>query len=761
MSEEHLSLALSQIDPPLSVRAIRISESMSRPWEVEVLARSASPDLDLEAPIGRAASLGLRVQMQRQAIERSWTGLCTRMAQVRVEPDGLSSYRLTLRPALWALGQRRNYRLFQHVTVVDIARTLLDEWGIEHALRLDEPHYPKLELRTQYGESDYAFLSRMLEEAGIGHFFEDFAGTSKLVLCDAPQAGVLREVALRYTDNPSLHATRSEEFARAVHIDHLAVAASYTSRDYDFRRPGLELYGHAAAASEPEAPWEQFEYAPGGFLHDRNPPGATPHADDKGVGRHDGAFGAERATLAMQRARADKRAVSFHSNVIDLFPGRVFRIDEHPHKTLDETLLSLDNRIARDEDGNWTIETRSVPTSTPYRPPAITPKPRIEAVQSATVVGPAGDEIHTDEFGRVRVQFPWDRYGASDDNSSCWMRVNQGWAGAGFGSLNLPRIGQEVLVAFLDGNPDHPILVGRVFNEASPVPYKLPENKTVSTWKSNTSPTDGGFNELRFEDAQGRELVYFQAQKDAMGLVKHNEMLVVGNDRSRLVRGHETETIVKNQTKLVQGAVSTTIGDNESKTVSKSSMSTIGDTDASFVGKLFSVTIARSLAGPLGDTFGSMYSQMAPVLTAPLASTLGEVPATALGFPFQGSEHGPMATLGADLLPQALGLLSQGPTSIAQGGGRPPTGIQMMDEKIVLTTGGASITLSGDDITLSAKGSISSTSGKDTKIFAQASSITIQGGPMVYINPGEKSAEAMRMAQASHAGAAFIGGGHG
>jgi type VI secretion system secreted protein VgrG len=186
----------------------------------------------------------------------------------------------------------------------------------------------------------------------------------------------------------------------------------------------------------------------------------------------------------------------------------------------------------------------------PYLPPAKTPRPLALGVQTATVVGPAGDEIHTDEFGRVRVQFPWDREGKNDEESSCWIRVNQGWGGRGYGMINLPRIGQEVLVGFLEGNPDQPMIVARVYNQTEPVPYKLPGDKTVSTWKSNSSPKAEGFNEIKYEDKAGEELFYVQAQKNLRKLVKHDETITVGNNRVKLVGANETDTTVVNRTEV-------------------------------------------------------------------------------------------------------------------------------------------------------------------------------------------------------------------
>jgi type VI secretion system secreted protein VgrG len=188
----------------------------------------------------------------------------------------------------------------------------------------------------------------------------------------------------------------------------------------------------------------------------------------------------------------------------------------------------------------------------PFRPALVTPRPTIAGVQSAVVVGPKGDdEIYCDEFGRVRVQFHWDREGKHDEKSSCWMRVSQAWAGSGFGTMVIPRIGQEVLVAFFDGDPDQPVIVGRAYNASKTVPYTLPDHKTRSTWKSDSTPKSQGYSEIRFEDKKGDELVYVQAQRDLQKLVKHNEtertgkshMIVVGVDRGSVVGASDTTLV--------------------------------------------------------------------------------------------------------------------------------------------------------------------------------------------------------------------------
>ena len=225
--------------------------------------------------------------------------------------------------------------------------------------------------------------------------------------------------------------------------------------------------------------------------------------------------------------RVDRRTVSFDTNTIDLWPGQVFCMDKHPHAELtDETkLLVTEFSVEGTPGGEWSMSGQAAFTDAPYRPPQRTLKPRVEGVQSAQVVGPQGQEIHTDEFGRVRVQFPWDREGKHDDGSSCWIRVSQGWAGTGYGMIVIPRIGQEVMVGFLEGDPDQPIIVGRVYNAKQAVPYKLPEHKTRSTWKSDSSLGSGGFNEIMFEDIKGQELVWEQAQKNRRRLVKNDETI--------------------------------------------------------------------------------------------------------------------------------------------------------------------------------------------------------------------------------------------
>lgn len=256
-------------------------------------------------------------------------------------------------------------------------------------------------------------------------------------------------------------------------------------------------------------------------------------------------------------------------------------------------------------DQSFTATGSAVFATDPYAPQRKTKKPRIKGVQSAIVVGPragtAKDEIHTDEFGRVRVQFAWDRENQFDERSSCWLRVSQGWGGGGYGMIALPRVGHEVLIEFFEGDPDQPIVVGRVYNNTTRVPYKLPENKTKSTWKSDSTPGSNGFNEIMFDDAAGSELVYVQAERNLEKLVKVDESATVGRMRDKRVGVNETTTIGANRTATIGAVDSTWVGERHAVTMRQAAGATILPTGTQMVDGRISLTTGEAtitLEGP-------------------------------------------------------------------------------------------------------------------------------------------------------------------
>jgi type VI secretion system secreted protein VgrG len=565
-----LDLSFASGENTLSVRRVQIHEGISTLFTLSVWARSPQFDLDLESLVGQPAAFQVVHGTTNVASQgsRRWSGVVSQIEQVQGESGGpgekpLSTYYLQIVPRLWLLTQRQNYRIYQHLSIPDISDKLLAEWGLQAVWQIDKGSYPRLEYKVQYGESDFAFLSRLWEEAGIAFVFPDDEQGKKIVLGDKLQEGPVREGApISYVDNPSTAA--EQEFVSKVRLAHEVRPGAHTIRDYDFRRPGFPLFGEAPKAAGVEAGYEQYHYQPHGLLVEPGKGGDTPSADDKGIARHEQKAGNERADRTLAGTRTGKVLVSFETNVVDLWPGRRFSMDHHPHAELDSTkkLLITEFSLEATPGGEWQMSASAVFSEVPYRPLVRTPKPKINSVQSATVVGPGGQEIHTDEFGRVRVQFPWDREGKSDDGSSCWIRVSQGWAGTGYGMMVIPRIGHEVLIGFLNGDPDAPIVVGRVFNATERVPYKLPDHKTRSTWKSDSSIGSGGFNEIMFEDLKDTELVYVQAQKNLRKLVKHDETITVGNDRAKDVGNNETDTTLVNRTEVTGVNRSQTVGEN-------------------------------------------------------------------------------------------------------------------------------------------------------------------------------------------------------
>jgi type VI secretion system secreted protein VgrG len=546
----------------LAVHHFSVHERLSTPFEVHVSARSQNPEIVLDDLVGKTAGLGVTAEIDVVA----WTGICTEFEQVQAEtssPTSLSTYRIVIMPSLWLLGQRRGHRIYQHVTVDDVVKKILAEYEIDATWKIGA--YPKREYVVQYGETDLAFVSRLLEEAGISYWFDkDGAGKagknptgrkvqSKLVFGDHLQSNPTLG-ALRFHDSP--HFATPTKYATNVRVAHDVRPGKVTYRDYDFRKPRLPLLDSStfplSADEAPEAPYELYHYAHGVALIEVSPTDPMPVGDKYGAARHDKPENAARAERSVEAERYRKLYVEIDSNEANLAPAQVFTIDEHPHPDLapSKPLLVVETTVFGNV-GEWSLAAVAVPSDPKvrYRPPLLTPKPHVPGLQTAIVVGPSGKEIWTDELGRVRVRFHWDREGAFDDTATCWLRVNHAWAGAGFGSVLLPRVGQEVLVDFFEGNPDMPVVVGRLHNSTTAVPRALPKFMTQSTWRSASSPQkDGCFNEIMMDDDAGKELVFVQAQRDLNKLVKHDETERTGKERTILVGAARIAAVAQHDT---------------------------------------------------------------------------------------------------------------------------------------------------------------------------------------------------------------------
>lgn len=583
---------------PLDVRHFSVEERMSELFRIEVLAVSTNLDVDLDEVVGQAASFSLGNVL---GLER-WTGICLELAQVRVDDQGLATYRLVLVPDSWRLTQRTNYRIFQYKSEIEIVAQILGEWGVAHEVRCSA--HKRRKYRTQYGESDFTFIQRMLEDAATCFYFERSGDGSILVLDDAPETRGVTSPGLRFHDAPTV---TEGQFVTEVHVRSRLRPGGQAIGDVDYRRASTKQPRLATRAGLPqEAALEQFDFEPGAFLFEASSGGNSPSADDRGTARTDEATGARKVEARLHGARSDARVVELTSDVLALAPGRILSTLDHPHRLLAAPLLVTGTSLSGEHSSQWRVRAHTVPTTSPHRPARKTPRPTAHGLESATVVGPAGEEIHTDEFGRVRVHFHWDRESKRDETSSCWLPTNQPWAGQGYGGVNLPRIGQEVLVEFLGADPDRPVVIGRVYTATNPVPDPLPKYKHVAGLFSESTPRmvmggagpgGAGANQsifggtpmtpaemasnataagplqvvsptgtnhawqgsgFKLDDMSGAENAYIQANRDMHWVVHNNWTTVVGAHRTALIGTDEITYIQKNQ-KVYVGSDQTTV----------------------------------------------------------------------------------------------------------------------------------------------------------------------------------------------------------
>ncbi len=530
-----LELAFENNEDSLSIRHFAVREPISGLFDVAILARSRMVGLDLESFVGRPAAF--LMMGGPLAGPRAWSGITSHFQMVQAEPTGLSSYFIRIVPQLYLLRLRKRNRIFQHLTIPQIIQKILQEYSIVHKMQTVDEH-GEHEYRVQYEESDFDFVHRLCEEEGISYYFKQVPEgnkfTTEMILTDKPESRDKREpLPFVYTPNQDAR----KEFVRHVKLSHRVRSGAATFRDYDFVRPDFHLLGDAQKASKPEDFYELYRYSPAAVIKDRRgKPRAPTDPEGKLV-----------SDIDLASARRGKRIVTFGSNAYDLGPGVLFAITNHPRADIgDGQLLCTEIYVEGTHDGEWSLSGSAAfvgDKEARFRPLKNTPKPVVEGVESAIVVGPKGEEIHTDEHGRARVQFHWDRDGQYDEKSSCWVRVSQAWAGGAFGMIVLPRIGQEVLIGFLEGDPDQPILIGRAYNKVAPVPFVLPDQKTVSTWKSQSSPKSDGWNEITFDDAASKELVYIQAQRNLSKLVKANENERTGANRTMFVGANRSSFI--------------------------------------------------------------------------------------------------------------------------------------------------------------------------------------------------------------------------
>ena len=529
-------------------------DAVSRPFRYTLDLRSEDFAIATDSLLRKAITIAVDLP---DGSVRHINGMVSRFACVGSQ-GVLASYEAEIVPWFWFLSLARDCRVFQNLTVPEIVEKVFTDAGYSDFSFETRKSYPPRQYCVQYRESSFDFVSRLLEDEGICYFFDHTASKHSMVMTDdnssfddidgtaTARFGVPMEEELL---EPSIATLRSED---AVFIGKVTLC------DYDPVQPTLDLSRSISGSGVEEI----YDY-PGKFT---DPGEAERYAKLR--------LEAEEALHHVVRGQSDRSCHGFSS-------GRAFTLTEHFSQTanrkyalLDVTTSALNgDYLARDGGTfHYSCTFVAIPFDTTYRPLLATQRPSVRGSQTAMVVGPSGEEIWVDKYGRVKVQFYWDRLGENNEDSSCWVRVSSGWAGKGWGVILLPRIGQEVIVDFLEGDPDCPIITGRVYNAEQVHPYELPANKTQSGLKSRSSPdgTTETFNEIRMEDKAGEEQLYVHAQRNHDVMVELDRTLTVGQDetvkvtRDRIeeVGRDETITIKQHRTEQVDGNETITIKGN-------------------------------------------------------------------------------------------------------------------------------------------------------------------------------------------------------
>jgi len=513
-----------QVSTPLGpnkllLRSLRGEEHVSGLFQFNLEMVSEDNALDFKAIVGKPVTVTLKLA---EGAKHYFNGIVGRFVQDETNVR-LTRYQAEIHPWLWLLTKTADCRIFQNKSVPDIIKSIFTDLGFRDFRDDLKKSYDKLEYCVQYNETAFNFVSRLMEDEGIFYFFEHSDGKHTLVLGDDADSHKtcpgLENKNVLFKQSLVDH-TQDLAITRCL-VEEQVVTNKCALDDFNFETPNTDLIVEEADPAK-DGKLRVYEY-PGCFL------------------KKDGGEG--RSKIRLDALEHPKKLIRGEGFVRAFVAGHKFKLKDHYRSDVNQeyVLRSVVHAVTQE---SYTNSFEAFPTSLPFRPPRLTPKPLISGTQTAKVVGKSGEEIWTDKYGRIKVQFHWDQKGKNDENSSCWIRVDFGWAGKSWGGIFLPRIGQEVVVSYLEGDPDHPLVTGAVYNGDQTVPYNLPQEQTKSTVKTNTSKGGGGFNEIRFEDKKDEQELYFHAQKD--------QNIVVEHDRTKKVLNNETNTIKKDRATTIQ-----------------------------------------------------------------------------------------------------------------------------------------------------------------------------------------------------------------
>lgn len=666
-------------------------EELSRVSEYQFDLLSTRNDIDVDEILGKNVTMKLALP---DDATRSFNGFVTRFSQ-HGTVGRYHRYAATVRPWLWFLTRTADCRIFQAMTVPEIVQAVFsDHSTADFALELTGS-YRTWDYCVQYRETDFNFVSRLLEQEGIYYYFRHTDGHNTLVLTDSPSQHVgfpgyeeLPFIAPGRLARPEREHVSSWEFSREIQ------PGAYVHDDYDLERPSVELRTQRTLPRHYEpSTYEVYDY-PGEYLQTSD--------------------GEQYASVRIEEFGAQFEAAHAATNARGVGVGYSLTITDHPRADQNREYLvvaaSYDLAYSGYEGmpqasgggAQFRCGFSAMSTAEQFRPSRITPKPFVQGPQTAMVVGPSGDEIYTDDFGRVKVQFHWDRRGTNDENSSCWIRVSHPWAGKGWGSVATPRIGQEVIVDFLEGDPDQPIITGRVYNAECQPPFGFPAGAVTSGFKSQTHK-GGGYNEISADDTAGKERVTIHGQYDMNTTVEHNQTNTIHNNRTTAVDVNDTETIGSDQTISVGANQKLTVGADQTNSIGASQVTTVGASQSVVVGADQSVQVGANQTGVVAAnqsvTVGSnqdvqVGAAQTIVVGAAQNTTVGAGRAVAVSAGDELSVGGAQKIHAGGAINIDSGgkiMLTAGGSSVEIG----PGGVKIQSSGTVVITGGGTVTLKG------------------------------------------------------------------
>ncbi|MBO0492302.1 type VI secretion system tip protein VgrG [Pseudomonas sp. Marseille-Q1929] len=561
---------LAKITSPLGpdvllLNAMGGGEELGRLFNYELQLTSLDANIDLNQLLGKPMSVGLQLA---DGGERHFHGIVARCSQ-DIDQGQFASYQVVLRPWFWLLSRTSDCRIFQNLSIPQIIKQVFRDLGFSDFEDALSRPYREWEYCVQYRETSFDFVSRLMEQEGIYYFFRHEQDRHVLVLADAYGAHTTVPGYASIPYYPKDEQQRERDHMHNWHLAQQVQPGSLELNDYDFQRPSASIDVRSAMPRPHTAgDYPLYDY-PGTYVQSQD--------------------GEHYARTRIEALQTLHEQIEFSGNARGLGSGHLFSLTGFSRQDQNREYLIVGIRYHITQESlesgggsgaaQFSSSLNCIDAQQSFRPLASTHRPIVKGPQTALVVGPKGEEIWTDQYGRVKVHFYWDRHDQSNENSSCWIRVSQSWAGKNWGSMQIPRIGQEVIVSFLEGDPDRPIITGRVYNAEQTVPYDLPENATQSGMKSRSSKggTPANFNEIRMEDKKGLEQLYIHAERNQDIVVEVDESHAVGHDRNKSIGHNETVTIGNNRLRIVKQEDILSVGQRKTDSISQSYVIEVGE----------------------------------------------------------------------------------------------------------------------------------------------------------------------------------------